>query len=599
MPLTLYIFSRDSEMLNSLCRFVKHICINSENIRHEFNPKENARLFSTIENITAILDKKSPSELLETSVLLDLTGKDMDNNSWDVLSANSSITDIAARLCLMYPEVYWIFIGLPSNKPVGDIHWLKEHFFCPPDKLEKILTFLQYHSLGYLPLFDTSGLRSWIKHRIMNKLNRTNIPYLLPPAASAIDEESAYVYLHNYIAYRIGYRCYPVTTLYMMEKLFNSSKDSNAHIDFVFEDIFLNYPDKAIDISLSNLKKRDTTYSRLKDVNKRIFVTVGHEHTDWYDSNREHIKSLKCHGKKVKIVYKPSGGFYNLLHESGLFKDYWKYQHDKRSNYKKTEPKTDHHSTPGKLLEIAEILINRAERLYHEAMTVEECIYGAILASEAIELLDYKTPTTCLGAIALRHKLEVKAECTFYGMEYNIDVKNRLRELKEEIKTISRYFYRSVKEKSSINAQMMIVTEIMKIFREHGQFDEEQECMKYFRTLNRQWYFKRHPYFIIFKSFRWYFDTLIGNFRWFLIAILLLPLILGVISITLPAKFGAKDWDTFDHILNAYFTFYGLQPVEFPENTSAKVLTVILVLAGFFHLGIFVSYLFTILSRRN
>lgn len=330
------------------------------------------------------------------------------------------------------------------------------------------------------------------------------------------------------------------------------------------------------------------------------------------------MEFLKGQGKEVKTVYKPSGGIYNLLEKSCLQKDYWKYQRKKWAVFKEDTPEVDSHSAQGTLLEIAEILINRAERLYHEAKTVEECIYGAVLASKAIELLDYKTPTTCLEAIALRNKLEVKAECMFYGVEYNIAVKNRLRELKDEIKTISRWFHKSVKEKSSLNAQMMIVTEIMKIFREHGQFDEEQECMKYFRTLNRHWYFKRHPYFIFFKPFRWYFDTLIGNFRYFLIAILLLPLIFGVISYARKTDFKEKgdgktiiavqpvpdgnhqnDWDISNHIVNAYFTFYGLQPVKFPENTSAKVITVISIFAGFSHLGIFISYLFTILSRRN
>ena len=53
-------------------------------------------------------------------------------------------------------------------------------------------------------------------------------------------------------------------------------------------------------------------------------------------------------------------------------------------------------------------------------------MYGALLALEAQELLANRTPTTALEALAVRHELEVTAECMFYGVEYNFDVRRRL-----------------------------------------------------------------------------------------------------------------------------------------------------------------------------
>jgi ABC-type multidrug transport system fused ATPase/permease subunit len=224
-----------------------------------------------------------------------------------------------------------------------------------------------------------------------------------------------------------------------------------------------------------------------------------------------------------------------------------------------------------------------------------------VFALEALELLGCRTPTTSLEAIALRHKLEVKAECMFQGMEYNIEVKSRFREINGEVRAVSHWFNPATRKRSALNAEMSVVTEIMRIFREYGQFDEEQECLKHFRELNRRWYFLNHPWFRPIHPLRWYVETLIGSFRLFVLAILGWPVVFGLLSFATGATFGANGGDIVGlghHLTNAYFSFFGLQPSVQPNNSAAHILTLLLVVIGFAHLGIFISHLYSLVSRK-
>jgi hypothetical protein len=378
-------------------------------------------------------------------------------------------------------------------------------------------------------------------------------------------------------------------------------------IKMVFEDMFLNFPDRTKE-KLSYLEIRDNQFARLKNVNSRIFVTVGHKYnTDRYYKNKNYIQKLISEGKEIRVVYKPSGGMYNILDKSGLLKEYWE---KCKEEWRKAKPKQNEeepggHSAPGRLLVIAEKLINRGEKIFDEAKAVQDCIHGATLALEAQELLGYRTPTTSLEAIALRHKLEVKAECMFYGMEHNIDVKNRIEEIEKEVDVVAQWFNPRVKKRAALNAKMGIITEVMRIFKNYGQFDEEEECLNYFRGLNRRWSlmqpgFKGTFFWIIFPI-RWYVEKLVGSLPLFILALISWPALLGIFSAWTRAKFFVNEEFKFrfwDHVMDSFSTFFGLQPGNFPTNAQGKILTIILIFLGFIHLGIFISHLYTLITRR-
>jgi hypothetical protein len=249
-------------------------------------------------------------------------------------------------------------------------------------------------------------------------------------------------------------------------------------------------------------------------------------------------------------------------------------------------------------LVIADALIERAEAIYAGARSVQDCVHGALLALDAQELLGGRTPTTSLEAILLRHKLEVKAECMFQGMEYNIDVENRFREIRGEVEAISRWFHPSMRKRSALNAEMSVVTEIMRIFRDCGQFDEEQECLKRLRILDRSWFFLKHPRLSPLRPFRWYVETLLGSFWAFVLAVGLWPLLLGLLGRAMGARFHREEGSIHPHITNAYVLFFAHSPIGQPLNSIAQLLTVIVSLIGFVHLGIFIAYLYALVTRR-
>jgi hypothetical protein len=506
----------------------------------------------------------------------------------------SPAAQLVGMLALTFPDVLWAPV-LPGCAPVEkgvpriwrDGLRLGDFVKAVPGRRERHTT-----------LFDPLGERSAVKAACgLDSVRRD-------PVAVAIDEEEPYSYLHAYAAYRAGFRCHVVSTQSMLDALFPKGPPTRPDgLSLALEDLFLGFADRVSSEHLSDLAVRDREHPGLASVPRRLFITVGHHNVSWYESNRRRIAEMRAAGMDVRLLTKPAGGIFSLLKRSGLAADLWRFRKRewKAACAGSSAPGVSGHSAPGRLLAIAERLIDRAERSYEDARSVPECIRGAVFALEALELLGCRTPTTSLEAIVLRHKLEVKAECMFQGMEYNIDVGSRFREIAGEVRAVSQWYNPATRRRSALNAEMSVATEIMGIFRKYGQFDEEQECLKYFRRLNRQWYFMNNHWLLPLKPLRWYVETLVGSFSVFVLAIVGWPAVFGLLSTVLHAKFGDRG-DAVSgfghHLANAYYSFFGLQPVLPPYNTPAHVLTLLLVIIGFAHLGIFISHLYSLVTRR-
>jgi hypothetical protein len=510
---------------------------------------------------------------------------------------------LAGMLTLAFPEVRWVFASSPDMSDADGGALSK------PDGV---------------PLFDPLGRRALVRKDIKTDLGTAkDADYLCvrERSAAAIDEELAYSFLTGYLAYRLTYNTHMVCTEAEMKRVFGF-RDARGqkidvicrpapHVKLTFEDLFLGFPDhtdhsrtkdgKVECLHFSNLENRDWYFPGLREVTRRVFVTAGHGHYDARDANGAYLRKRKLESEVLsRTVCKPVAGVYSVLKRARLLSDYMKLRRDewKTAKAHKVEGGQTGHSASGRLLLIADSLIGRAEKLFDEARSVPDCIYAATLALEAQELLGYRTPTTSLEAITLRHKLEVKAECMFQGMEYNIAVKDRFWEIHGEVDAVSRWFNPATRERSALNAEMSIVTEVMRIFHEFGQYDEEQECMKHFRKLNRQAYFAQHPWLSVFRPFRWYVETIVGSFWLFVIALLAWPLLFGVLGYVVKAGFGPQVSNVAGYTVSAFYTFFCLQPPSATVGIPAHVLTMLTVIAGFAHLGIFISHLYSLVARK-
>jgi hypothetical protein len=594
-PRNFFIISPSKSWANSIKRYIEwNIGANTSIIEIPlFKEEETLDIFNFI---STELEKNDSSVLRNSIAILD--GCFWESNL-NLLVDPPNRSTLTAMLALAFPEVHWIFVVMMRDVAQ---QFKKNKFFYLQEKLSEF--FNEINSISS-PLFDPYGLRNKIRENMKNTIiggMKEALKYLKlrnDEISASIDEEEAYAYLHGYVAYKMGHRCYTVTT----EKEMKNLTSDNLELNIVFEDIFLNFPDRGTG-GLSDLEHRDRMFRHLRNTPTRILVSVGHRFAKAYEKNKIYIKKLKIEGKRIKNVYKPSGGIYNLLNDADLLKYYWK---RKNQEWKEAEPEMisksetqqeettaiSRHSAPGRLLLIAEKLINRAEKILHEAKSVQECIHGSLLTLEAQELLGYKTPTTCLEAIALRHQLEVKAECMFYGVSYNIDLKNRFKEIEKEVEAVSKWFHPSVKKKASLNAQMGIITELMEIFRDFGQFDEEQECLKRFRKIRRKWFYANKPLFIIFRPLHAYIETLASSFLLFLLAIITIPFVISLLQYFLSPK-----CNKFTHYLQeAYISFFSLQPCE-NIFTQGEPLTLVLIIGGFIHLGIFISFVYSLIARK-
>lgn len=545
-------------------------------------------------------------EILRTSIdtgmsVTVLVDGDPDNRTNSELFnpiAEASWETMLARLILAYPEVRWLFVRIEDKD--GD--------FKSKHGLEQL--FGSYVN----PLFDADGLRDWVRGRAA-KGTHTNLDAEFLPRrterAIALDEETPYAHLHAYTAYRFGFRAVAVNSAQLADQLLGKHS-TVAPPSLVFEDVYVNFADGLLGMSWLDAdpktgEGRSKRWPRLEGADGRVFVTSGQrvagDDLKWA-SNKVYIAEQKAAGKRIETFFKPYAGIFRLWQGSGLIRKLrWpdpatgKVHHGVAAHFiwppeNRTFTDCDHHghSSPGVFLVIAESLIERAELLLEDGIhSVQDAVRGAVLASDALELLAGRTPTVAIEALRLKQQFEVLAECQFAGVEHHIRLEERLVEIHRDIEAISRWFGGEQRETAALNAEIHILTTLMRVFREAAQFDEEQECLRHIRKLNRElWLKQSKPWALPIYPFWWYGDFLLGSVRNFVGAV-------ATWIVVITALFAVADCSTLPEALKATFSsFIGIQP----EDGANLPITILAMVSGVAHLGIFLSHLYTIISRK-
>jgi hypothetical protein len=532
---------------------------------------------------------------------------------------------LLAILILAFPEVRWWFGSI-----LGD-----------STQQVELELFRARHGLRNLfkprlsPLFDGGGLRDWIReHAILDPRSRQDAFYLprRKDLAIALDEETDYSYLHAYAAYRFGFRALALSERATSAEVLGLRADSawkKTRIKIVLEDVFLNFPGGGR--GLSDFAIRKDAFPRLEEAEHRIFVTSDQRipgDEDKHARNQIYFKSQAILGKTIRQLHKPHAGLFSVWKESQLHVRLNWVDHETGKRQRGTGEgylwppewwqttqggEGSGHSSPGIFLLIARNLLKRSEKRRADGVySVESAVQGAVLATDALELLGGKTPTAAADALALKHRFELHAECQFAGVEYHIPLRDRLIEIERDALSIARWFSPDERESASLNIRLRVVNHLVRILREYNQYDEEQICMDRVRHLHHTLWLKQGGYRWILWPVLRYLELLLRSFAGFVIA--LAVWVAGLILLFVWANEYWSCWQAgISDAVSSFFSIGG--PITHPDcvfsgtqttvsgksetpNWRPVIVACTAIVSGFFHLGVFISHLYSIVARK-
>lgn len=541
---------------------------------------------------------------------------------------------LVALLILTFPDVRWVF-GVARGE-AGQLDRVR---------LESLLE--EEHD----PIFDGVGLRQRILEKSIKTQNREGMrvaPWIPEREAwsAAIDDEAMYAYLHGYVAYRNGFRSFPVHTQSLADRLLKARDEKDVPTRnhwglsapaLTMEDYYLGFPDKTTDKRLSRLTQRSEQWPVLDSPSTiRNFVTSGHRRSQNEgdrEENRRIRRELREQNRGGTEATKPIAGIFSLWKSLGL--DRRRFSATGRRGlgpgYIWPAEEADvgaegtGHSAPGLLLLVAESLIQRAERRVDEVRNVRDAVRGAVLALSAQELLGPKTPTTAREALEMKHRFEALAECQFGGVQYNLDLRDRFAEIRRDMNLLGHWYGVRARGSAVLNGELAIVSCLLGIYKDNEEFDEEETCRKRIRSLQRHIWWResnKNPVTWFVWPIRFYIEFLLSSQTRLLtaIAIWIAGLSLGF-HLLRPSAERADIADasnsvpsisTFDGLARYLVTtesadlqpvgqslssFFGTGLLE-SGHAGWMLLTMLALFSGVIHVGVFIAQLYTISARR-
>jgi hypothetical protein len=257
------------------------------------------------------------------------------------------------------------------------------------------------------------------------------------------------------------------------------------------------------------------------------------------------------------------------------------------------------HSAPGILLYIASFLMERAEGLLEGTISVPVAVRGAVLATDALELLGGRTPTAAIQALSLKHQFEVIAECSCFGVEYHLHLDVRRKEIQRDLGVIAKWFHHTRRAAATVNAELSILSELVLIFRHHAQFDEEQACLNWVRSLHATLWLRQSSLRVLLWPVIRYIGYILSSFSRFVTVLALWILLLSVL-------FSLHHGNVVYGIEDAITSFFSIgSPINHSGHMTKSLgigpyvgIVCLAILAGFLHLGIFVSHLYAMVARK-
>jgi len=473
--------------------------------------------------------------------------------------------------------------------------------------------------------------------------------------AAAIDEEIDYALMHAHAAYRYGFRADVVTSWALMEEIFQEGDwpGKRRHgYELLLEDMRLVFPDRPFNVHLSNLESERAVVCPLL-ANRhdkslwRFLITTGQDsrNDDLIKANEKYL-DIKNPGRG-QLLFKPIGGITDLWQKGGLYDDlgnqhrrgnakgyHWpplirqrergwgeKFKRNLRHEFKSSstaavDDHLDGHGAPGKLALIAASLIRRAVELQKEAISSAEYLRCAMLAADAAEYLGGKTPTLSLTAITIKNDCEVRAECAFVGTGNSFALQRRFQEISQEVKAVTCWFHDGAR--AAAESKSTIFNRLVLAYREAGQVEEEHDCLVEFRRSNRKLNRPRgrnrfNPLSWVLHAALCYGEAVMASLGSILFVTLVWVSLISITSWLIDSGIAALttisfnkqfDMETFIKVVSRTIGWMfggnveGCEEASSPSCLWLSALSSFGVLIGISHIGILISYLYSLIARK-
>lgn len=574
-----------------------------------------------------------------------------------LVSETATWDNLVAMLVLTFPECHWAFaydgmqevrdrsnsdrLTFPADvdlntEPIA-MKTIRDHVFASHERFSLFRSWVD-------PLFDPSGLREWIRlqtnadlKQMSDDAGNLHAPFQLPrrrELAAVIEDEQDFGLMHGYAAYRFGFRTDVVTSWRQMEGRFHVRLPQNPSPDegevpatltdderheyrLILEDMRLQFPDKSAKTHLSKLDERGIHCNQLADANDdsdfRFMISTGQESDsdDLWGWNDGYLYN-KRRGVG-KLLAKPIGGplelwratKLNQLLEDGVADGFVSPPAEIMDDL------YDGHGAPGKLGLVAGTLIDRARRVAANADTPSRFVLSAVLANDAFELLGGKTPTMSLEALRIKITSEVRAECTFIGAGFHVDLDDRFAEIDVFVESVCRWYQKKERRWCEWDAKAMIYNELVKIYRDAGQVEEEDRCLAEFRALNRK--LERPRGLNRANPFAWGMHAVLAYAEWMLVDLwrIIIAFSFWVLLFSLISSIYTGYENPFFYLAKQlnWMVGGGAYDVELvvgsgesyestPTDSFFAPLSIVSNLIGVFHFGILMSYLYSLISRK-
>ena len=516
---------------------------------------------------------------------------------------NTCFTSLALLLMMAFPEIQWTFWcswALPPEVAANPSLWPLWSQIVQIDSLDGLDEVIRWNRAGFASLFDPAGANAYLRWSIRDEPEST-APYLpvREAIAAAIDEERDYAFFDVYVAWRSGFRAWAIPSWALAQRVLGPEAPGVSP-DLALEDLYLNFPDRPAECHLSVPSVRTDALPRLVDCPRRILVTVGPHRmgSPW---------------RAFPHVFKPLSGVFDLWRRvrrlarlSGIetLKNFrWPPQPRERTA---EEPRG--HSSPGPLFLVARSLIARGRRLLDESRSVEESVRAAALAVHAKELLGCRTPTTALEALALQHEAEVTAESLFLGVDQNIELGDRFREIAREVKAISRWFHPKTQRRSELNARLAIIERLAKRFADLHQVEEELACLAEARRLRFKFWAHQKWWRRALSPLLGYLSFCLSSLPRFALVVLGWAIFFGLSYYVFALTTPGRQPDFWNAMAGASKIFFTGEPAttwtQLGSGASRGLETAwdfwltFQGIVSFTNLGLLVSHLYLIVSRR-